>query len=330
MENAMRTAQPRAGVRSVPNDAKLEVTAQILSFEPGVYSVDVQASQIMRGASGMMVPCVRLDPINNGDSARSFVSALSDTQLIYPGDHASYLRVLGSKASVLLTIYKMAGGMAPPELRISLVQPSGSAPPDHKAAEALASEPLKLMAHVERAGDVAVKGGLWAGQPGGRGAIEGFSVTPGDTIKPDDIEYQAVLGSDWTTPWLSGGEFCGSRGLSLPLLGARIRLRGEAAKLYSVSYWGSFVGTGEIGPVADGAVCGGSGAPLEALRVVLTRRASQPTATLINRPAAAAVGKPGPPIQAAASVPPAKPQAKSAKAGNVTPMTAIRSKLGRK
>jgi hypothetical protein len=279
-------------------EAKLEVTAQILSFEPGLYAVDVQAPQIVRGASGMTVPAVRLDPINGGDGARAFVSALSDTPLIQAGDPSAYLRVQGAKASVLLTIYKLAGGMPAPELRISLVQPPVARVPEARAA-ALASEPLTLVAHVERAGDITVQGGSWVGQPGSRGAIEGFAITPGAGIDPADIEYQAVLGSDWTTPWLAGSEFCGSRGLSLPLLGVRIRLRGDTARDFTCTYWGSFVGAGESGPTQEGAVCAKGGTPLEALRVVLTRRVALAAPEPEVRPAAKRMQVAAPP-----SVPP--------------------------
>ena len=318
-------------------ESKLEVTAQILNFDPGLYSVDVLAAQTLRGASGMIVPCIRIDPVHSGNNARAFVSSLSDSNLIRPGDPAAYLRVHGAKASVLLTIYKLAGAMAAPELRIALVQPNGPRASDSRQASALASEPLQLLAHVERDGDVAVLGGLWAGQPGSRGAIEGFSITPNDAIEPDDIEYQAVLGSDWTTPWLPGGQFCGSRGLSLPLLGARIRLRGEAAKSYSVSYWGSFIGAGEIGPIADGGICSRGGAPLEALRVVVKRRQAEKIAPPVAHPspappAAAGVGKakPRPPIHPVASPAPAKPLVKTAKSKHVAMAASIRPKLGRK
>jgi hypothetical protein len=336
MASPQKSFQAEASSQTAPvAESKIEVSAQILTFDPGLYSVDVAAPRTLRGISGMVVPCIRLDPVHAGDHGRAFVSTLSDSPLIQPGDNATYLRVQGAKASVLLTIYKLAGGMAAPELRITLVQPAAASVPETRAAAALASEPLKLMAHVERAGDLTVQGGLWAGQPGGRGAIEGFSVTPGDAVKPDDIEYQAVLGSDWTTPWLSGGEFCGSRGLSLPLLGARIRLRNEAAKAYSISYWGSFIGAGETGPVADGAVCSGGGASLEALRVVLTRRQAQASATLVNHPsaataAAAAAAKSKQRPGSAAPAPVGKTLVKPAKVAKVTALNSIRSKLGRK
>ncbi len=268
---------------AAPSDeGRLEVSAKILNFEPGLYSVDISAPRTVRGVSGMTVPCVRLDPINVGETARAFVSALSEHALIQPGDPSSYLRVRGGTTSVLLTVYKLAGAMAPPELRISLIKQASVRGAEPAFAQAMASAPLTVLAHIERAGDVTGQGGHWIGQPGSRNAVEGFSILAGGTVSPEDIEYQAVLGSDWTTPWHNSGEFCGSRGLSLPLLGVRVRLRGETAKTHHIAYWGSFVGADEIGPIEDGAVCGGNGAALEALRVVLRQRHAAATTALVG------------------------------------------------
>ena len=82
------------------------------------------------------------------------------------------------------------------------------------------------MAHVQRTGDMPGKIGEWVGTRGSRQWIEGFSLTPRDGIKPADIEYQAVLGRGWLSPWIEGGKFCGSRGMALPLLGLKVRLKG--------------------------------------------------------------------------------------------------------
>jgi hypothetical protein len=331
-ERSPQIEPPQHGAAA--NGSKFEVTAQLLNIEPGLYTVEVLAPRAFRGASGMIVPCIRLDPIYDSGDARAFVSTLADSAFIQPGNHVTYLRVEGSNASVLLTIYKLTGGMEAPELRISLVQPGREDTSATTAFAAQASEMLTLLAHVARAGDVAVGGGVWAGRLGGGVAIEGFAVTPGGAIKPDDIEYQAILGSDWATPWHSAGDFCGSRGLSLPILGARVRLRGEAAKSYSVNYWGNFIGVGEIGPIADGAVCAAAGAPLEAFRVVLNRRVTQKTATVLKRLASEMIagtkGTPQTLVRAAAAGTPAKPQNQTAKVGKVTTLTSIRSKLGRK
>ncbi len=319
----------RSPLPSGPADTRLEVTAQILNFEPGLYSVDVRAPKTLRGASGMTVPCIRLDPIQGSDPGRALVAALSETPLLQPGDPASYLRVHGGRASVLLTIYKLSGSMPAPELRIALVQPVGPGMADAQAAPALPSEPVTLMTHVERAGDIVVQGGVWAGQPGSRGAIEGFAVTPGGGIHPEDIEYQAVLGSDWTTPWLAGGAFCGSRGLSLPLLGVRIKLRGEAAKTHSCTYWGSFVGTGESAACADGAVCANGGAPLAALRIALTRKQMHtPAGAGKVAHAARAAAPPRPDGARAAPLRGAKPPAQPVQTARAKRAPALRPKHG--
>jgi hypothetical protein len=257
-------------------EARLDVTAQILDFEPGFYAVEVVAPKTICGVSGMHVPCIRLDPILKGGGSRAFVSTMTDCALVDPEAPPAYLRITGGKVSVLLTIYKLTDGTSAPELRITLLQ---QAIPHSEAATpkpALASAPLRLMTHIERIGDMTVAGGIWAGQPGRSGALEGFAVTPSDGVPPEEIEYQAILGKDWTTPWLAGGEFCGSRGLSLPILGVRIRLRGNAAKTHQCSYWGKFANAGEFGPAVDGAVCANGGAAMESLRVVLTRRPELP------------------------------------------------------
>ena len=57
----------------------------------------------------------------------------------------------------------------------------------------------------------------------------GSRLRPVGGIPADDIEYQAVLGRGWMSPWVEGGQFCGSRGMALPILGLRVRLRGASA-----------------------------------------------------------------------------------------------------
>ena len=131
------------------------------------------------------------------------------------------------------------------------------------------------MAHVQRAGDMPGKIGDWVGTRGSRQWIEGFSLTPRDGIKPTDIEYQAVLGRGWLSPWIEGGKFCGSRGMALPLLGLKVRLKGDAAKTHECSYSATFVDGSSVGPVPAGETCEAESlAALEAFQVVIRRRAA--------------------------------------------------------
>lgn len=155
------------------------------------------------------------------------------------------------------------------------------APP--RASPAAAPEPSveppppagpEAMAHVYGRGDVGAALGEWVGEPGGQRWIEGFAIAPRDGLEPTDLEYQAVLGQGWLSPWAEGGQFCGSRGMSLPILGLRVRLRGHAAERFDAAVTATFLDGSTVGPVLDGGVCeSGSLAPLEAFRVALQPRA---------------------------------------------------------
>ena len=111
------------------------------------------------------------------------------------------------------------------------------------------------MAHIQRMGDVGCKLGEWLGVKGSRQWVEGFGMAPANGIALEDIEYQAVLGRNWLSPWVEGGKFCGSRGMALPLLGLKVRLKGAAAKAFECSYSATFVDGSAVGPVNGGETC---------------------------------------------------------------------------
>ena len=101
-----------------------------------------------------------------------------------------------------------------------------------------------------------------------------------------DIEYQAVLGRGWLSPWVEGAQFCGSRGMALPILGLRIRLRGDAAQTHDVVYSATFVDGSEAGPASNGEPCEAESlAALESFQVEL--RAKTDTASVADAPEAA-------------------------------------------
>jgi len=291
---------PRAGDAKVRAD--LAATAQYLSFEPGLYAVDFSAARSSATDVGLHLPCLRLEPIppSGRQSGRAFVSATSEGGWIWRGTEPTFVLVVGGSAGVVLTIYKASDGMPAPQVRIRYVGAEGAAPgggvpafgpsspavglpvgsgQSPQAGEQPGSVPMSQLAHVRGIGDLKTIGADWTGRPNGNAPIEGFAIMPIGMIGEDSLEYQGVLGNNWNTPWFSAGEFCGSRGLALELLGFRLRLKDSAAAEFECNYWGSFVGKGIIGPIADGEVCEAEGAPLEALRIVITPRAAAPLAT---------------------------------------------------
>ena len=287
---------------------ELTTSAQLLVFEPGLYSIDFRAVQSGSTDIGLRLPAARLEPVPPApNGGRAFVSISSEGGWLVSNTEAAFVLVTGGRASAVLTIYRASDGMPAPEIRVRPVLQGGDlraaaaatpalpparvaaarppAPAEVPQAHTPGALPVNLLVHVTGVGDIPGKGGVWAGNPASTAPIEGFAVTgvPGVDLK--EIECQGVLGQDWATPWHPGGEFCGSRGLALSLLGFRIRLTGAAARGFECQYWGSFAGHGIVGPVTAGAACESSGAPLTSLRVEIVPRGQAEVA-----PAAAAAG----------------------------------------
>ncbi len=317
-----------APANAVSSGAGLEVTGQFLAFEPGLYAVEVLPGRSAETDVGLRLPCVRLEPLPASPGAgRAFVSGAAEGGWL-SGGTAAFVLVTGGRTRVMLTVYKAAGGMAPPELRvrplgaaehlgaagrpgpaIAAASAGGASPapavpaaaPGTQAVPAVMSLPeppaaadpvpvpacaadtvgtddkarcgVVLMTHVQGIGDLFADAAGWAGRAGSGAPVEGFSVMPEDA-GAGEIEYQAILGDQWNTPWIRDGGFCGSRGMALPILGFRVRLTGAAAERLDCRYWGSFVGRGEVGPLSDGTACQAGQAFLEAVRIMVSPRAT--------------------------------------------------------
>jgi hypothetical protein len=174
-------------------------------------------------------------------------------------------------------------------LAVTAAQAANDTPGGIQAAGEV--KPAEIVAHVQTRGDVAAKLSEWMGEPGSKNWIEGFAVSPKSMVGPGDIEYQAVLGRGWLSPWAEGGQYCGSRGMSLPILGLRLRLRGDAAERYDCVVEASFVDGTRVGPQDNGEPCQAeSMAPLEAFRITLVAREAQP-APATGKPAKAVAPK---------------------------------------
>lgn len=169
---------------------------------------------------------------------------------------------------------------APAQRATALAPVSAGGPAGPAASPFPAREGVEIMAHVQMRGDIGAMLGEWVGERGSKRWIEGFVMVPRGEVSARDIEYQAVLGRGWLSPWVEGGQLCGSRGMALPLLGVRIRLRGPAAETHTCTYTATFVDGTTIGPVGDGGACEAeSMAPLEAFQIVIQRRPQAAAAT---------------------------------------------------
>jgi hypothetical protein len=261
---------------------------------------------------------VRVSSLDPADPAVS-ISTFRPDGWLSGGGESALIRVLREQAQILITIYQPAGSTdTAPKLRVlRLSEASGEAPSAPDAPEAPAgrkpimilTEPHDVIAHIQRAGDVGHSFGEWVGEPGKQMAVEGFSLTAPEGLTPADLTYQAVLGRGWLSPWNEAGQFCGSRGMALPILGFKLKLSEDAAKRFALSISATFLdGTRLDDLTSEQSVEAPSLSPLEAFRINLVPKAAG------NKPArnkTAEAKKPTPTVKPAPTKagPPAKPKA---------------------
>ncbi len=322
---------------------ELKVSAHLMLLQTGLYCVyHAPGSTGPDAATGLPGARITLPPGPLGRGVT--ISGFREDGWLGPADTAALIRVTEGPAQVLMTVYQMPSSPhEPPKLQVlRLVEGVTAAAPVPLPAEQPArlsqAEPEEaeegkptveggddksvpepeISAHIQLRGDVLARVGEWIGERGSRRWIEGFALAPRGEVAPGDIEYQAVLGRGWLSPWAEGGQYCGSRGMALPILGMRVRLRGDAAETHRAELYATFTDGSEVGPIVDGEPCESANlAPLEAFQIKLVPLAGEaegdaPEATSARKPArraAAPKAKPAPAPKPAAPKPPASRQA---------------------
>jgi hypothetical protein len=332
---------------------ELKVSGHLMTLDAGLFCIFTPpGSPVPDASSGL--PGIRLT-LPPGPAFRPesiTISTFRDDGWLGGWNGAALVRVARGPAQVLVTIYQAPNTRGePPKLQIMKLadgtsQAAAGRPAPAPAAAAVAAaapaiaasvqvatppqntptggaarpapEGTEIAAHVQVSGDIAARIGEWIGTEGSKHWVEGFAIAPKHLIKPNDIEYQAVLGRGWLSPWAEGGQYCGSRGMSLPILGLRVRLRGEAAETHDCSITATFVDGSRVGPMDTGEPAQAETlAPLEAFLLTITPRAG----AAAGKAAKAPLPRPAAPVKtpAAAKAPaapaPAKKPAPKAPAG---------------
>ena len=317
---------PKPGGAASDMMAELRVSGHLMTLDAGLFCVVQTPSRAADPRTGL--PGVRLS-VPPGSASRPEAVSISgfrgDGWLSGAGD-AALVRVAQGPAQLLVTIYQAPNateGSAPSLQVMRLLEPvapPAAAPgaPRPAARPSRGGAVMEMVAHIQERGDVGAMFGDWLGEPGSKRWIEGFGLAPVSGVAPGDIEYQAVLGRGWLSPWVEGGQFCGSRAMALPVLGLKVRLRGEAEATHTVSYSATFIDGTRVGPVSDGEACESEAlVGMEAFMVRVeprTAAAASPVAPAAAKPAKA---KPVPAKPSTAHPSTAKPS--TAKSGAAKP-----------
>ncbi|GAN67879.1 hypothetical protein [Acetobacter orleanensis] len=272
----------------------LKVSGHLMTLQTGLFCVFHAPGQQPPTSVGL--PGVRISQPPVRDEGNISIVTFDEDGWLGGQNGAALIRVQQGPAQVLVTVYQELGSPHDaPRLQVvqlshnanagPVAQPMAATPAVQAPAQAKApvqntpveveSSPYaaEIGAHIQRRGDVMSRVGEWMGEPGSHAWIEGFGIAPTEMIGADDIEYQAVLGKGWLSPWVEGGKYCGSRGMALPILGLCIRLKGKAASKFICRVTATFTDGTRVGPVDTGEpIETASLAPLEAFLVeILTR-----------------------------------------------------------
>ena len=294
---------------------ELKVSGHVMTLEKGLFCVfHAPGSAASDPQTGL--PGVRITHPPLQDRARLSISSFSEDGWIGAEAGAALVRVNEGPSQLLVTIYQNGTGQqeAPklqvmrlgdvPDrvaLRPAVVVPTEPSPEPAPTPMPAPAGGAEVAAHVQRRGDKLGKLGEWMGEPGSQSWIEGFAIAPNRHVTAADIEYQAVLGKGWLSPWSEGGQYCGSRGMALPILGLRVRLKGTAAETHSLRVSATFTDGSKVGPIADTETAEAESlAPLEAFKVEITPLADAATA---DEPEAALEPEPEPDSEVAIAPP---------------------------
>jgi hypothetical protein len=262
---------------------ELKVSGHLMTLDTGLFCVfQVPGAPAPNDRSGLPGVRISMPPGAAGRADAVSISTFRDDGWLDGHDAAALVRVAKGPAQVLVTVYQAPAALpeSAPRLQVMRLGPeqgdgtrASARTAGTRTVQAIGAEDAEVVAHIQRTGDVAGRLGEWTGARGSGLWIEGFSLAPSHGIQPSDVEYQGVLGRGWLSPWIEGGKFCGSRGMALPLLGLKVRLKGSAARTHECSCSASFVDGSAVGPVAGGETCEAESlAALEAFQVVIHRR----------------------------------------------------------
>jgi len=263
----------------------LGASVQILPLPAGLYlfSVKEAVSNGRQEDGRLRVPAmhVGLGPGVRSDQVEFMAGPATNGAWLFAKEDLLVTKVGSAGATLVLTSVRAPGGEvltikverledrsdeAAPVQQPPVTQPlvaAAQAPSDKQKNTSTAKTndavpvPLHITAHIRTRGDMGFTNTPWAGRTARGLWIESFAIRPLERFSVQDIEYKALTGSGFETPWLSDETMCGTKGMAVPLVGFAVRLKASCsgAAAYDCEYSGYFKSGVTVGPLRNGTPC---------------------------------------------------------------------------
>jgi glycosyltransferase involved in cell wall biosynthesis len=292
----------------------MSASVQVLPLPPGLYLFTVKsAGSPAPGSNGQLaLPAlhVGLGPGVRSEQVEFVAGPSTEGAWLFAQSDLLVTKIKGPGATLVLTSVRAPGGealsikverldaraeAAAPEARpvpaAAPISPPLAAGPSASEVKSSSKVPITatssrsdthpvsmlIQAHIRSRGDMSFSDVPWAGRLARGLWIESFSVRPLERLAAKDVEYKGLTGTGFETPWVTDDKMCGTKGMSVPLVGFAVRLKpGPEAAAYETEYSGYFQSGLTVGPLRNGAPCRSTLAndPLEGIQVRVLRRSS--------------------------------------------------------
>jgi hypothetical protein len=274
----------------------LSASVQVLPLPTGLYLFSVQAAEPSAdsAAGQLSLPAIHisLGPGVRTEHVQFVAGPSTDGSWLFAQGDMLVCKVTGAGATLVLTSIRAPGGQTlsirverlenrvDAEMGLRAPPPKADVPAEPDKTPIIApnldgSLPLRINAHIRARGDRSFANVPWAGRAGHGLWVESYSVSPLEGLAAKDIEYKGLTSSGFETPWMTDEQMCGTKGMSVPLIGFAVRVKaGAQAGVYDCEYSGYFQSGTVVGPIRNGVPCRSTvaGDPLEGLQIRFVKR----------------------------------------------------------
>ncbi len=238
-----------------------------LELERGLFLIKYESTDDDRNP-----PVVKVSADQGSENSIEVILAPdADDAILWSPGAGLVVRAAGSaRLSVIVMAAKPNGSTAARVQVVTLSQDPGGAK-ERKQTGPLDLSNFRVLGHVAGRGDVIVDADNWIAGPFAPSRIEGFAIQWPDK-KPDlTLRYAVTVGGPRPTmgPFVDVGNFTGTRGRALPVVGATLELAGSATNGQQLVVDSIFLGSPQMRVVGQRVVLSGPTGrePLVGLRV---------------------------------------------------------------